>query len=94
MRQVRAALTRIAGVFTGHHADDDLRAELQMHLEMATAENIRLGMPPEEARRQAMIASGGLTQAADAVRDQRGLPWVEGVVADLKYALRALGRGP
>src|SRR5688572_16267661 len=91
MKYVRAALARIAGVFTGHRADDDLRDELQAHLDMEIAENIRRGMRPDVARRQALIASGGLEVAAEAVRDQRGLPWVEGIAADIKYALRALG---
>ena len=94
MKQVRAALRRLAGVFTGHRADEELREELEAHLEMATAENIRRGMPPDEARRQALLASGGLTQAAEAVRDQRGLPWLESVAADLRYALRALRHSP
>ncbi len=94
MRYVRAALARLAGVFTGHRADDDLRDELQSHLDMETAENIRRGMHPDEARRQALLASGGLTQAAEAVRDQRGLPWLESVAADIRYALRALRHGP
>src|SRR6266540_2827809 len=52
-----------------------------------TAENVRRGMPPGEARRQALLASGGLTQAAEAVRDRRGLPWLESITADLRYAL-------
>ncbi len=94
MRYLRAALARLAGVFTGHRADDDLRDELQSHLEMETAENIRRGMPPDEARRQALLASGGLTQAAEAVRDQRGLPWIENLVADIRYALRTLRHSP
>jgi len=94
MSHLRAALARIAGVFTGHRADDDLREELQAHLDMETAENLRRGMPPDEARRQALLASGGLTQATEAVRDQRGLPWLESVAADIRYALRALRRGP
>ncbi len=94
MRQVRAALARLAGVFTGHRADEELREELQAHLEMATAENIRRGMPPDEARRQALLASGGLTQAAEAVRDQRGLPWLESLAADIRYALRSLRHSP
>ena len=61
---------------------------------METAENIRRGMHPDEARRQALLASGGLTQAAEAVRDQRGLPWLESVAADIRYALRALRHSP
>src|SRR5688572_3010897 len=74
MRHIRAALARIAGVFTGHRADDDLRDELQAHLDMETAENIRRGMRPDEARRRAALAAGGVTQAVEAVHDQRSLP--------------------
>lgn len=36
MRHLHAALARIAGFFTGHHADDDLRDELQSHVDMET----------------------------------------------------------
>ena len=94
MRHLRAALRRLAGVFTGHRADDDLTDEMQSHLDMETAENIRRGMDPDEARRQALLASGGLTQAAEAVHDRRGLPWIENLAADARYALRTLRRSP
>jgi predicted permease len=90
MRHLRAALARITGFFTRDRADDDLRDELQAHLDMETAENIRRGMRPDEARRQALLASGGLTVAVESVRAQRSLPWLEGVTADIRYALRAL----
>ena len=90
MRYIRAMLARIAGVFSGPRGDDDLREELQAHIEMETAEYIRRGMRPEEARRKAVLASGGVTQAAEAVRDQRGLPFIESIAADVRYALRAL----
>jgi predicted permease len=94
MRQIRALLARLAGVFTKNRADDELKEELQAHLDMETAEYMRRGMAPDEARRRALLASGGLTQAVEAVRDQRGLPWLESVVADARYALRTLRRSP
>ena len=94
MKYLRAARARIAGFFTGHRGDAELREELQAHLEMEIAEHVRRGMPPAEARRRAMLASGGLTQAVEAVRDQRGLPWLESIAADVRYALRALRHGP
>ena len=94
MRYIRTVLARIGGLFTKDRADDELRDEMQAHLEMETAEYIRRGMAPDEARRQALLASGGLTVAAEAVRDQRGLPWLEGMAADLKYAMRTLRRSP
>ena len=92
MKYLRAALARIVGFFTGDRANAELREELQAHLEMATAENIRRGMAPDEARRKAMLAAGGLTAAAESVRDQRGLPWLESITADVRYALRSLRR--
>ena len=94
MRQVRAAFARLVGVFTKGGADAELREELEAHLELETEENIRRGMSPAEARRQALIASGGLPQAAQAVRDRRGLPWLESIAADVRYAVRALGHSP
>ena len=94
MKRIRATLARIAGLFAGRRVDDDLREELRAHLDMHTAEYIRRGMHPDVARRQAVLESGGLTQAAEAVRDQRGLPWIEGVAADVRYALRSLRHSP
>jgi predicted permease len=94
MKQLRAALARTAGVFTKRHADDELREEMEAHLEMEIAEYVRRGMPPDEARRKALMTSGGLSVAAEKVRNQRGLPWIEGTFADARYALRSLRRSP
>jgi predicted permease len=82
------------GLFTGSNGDAELRAELEAHLQMAIAEYVRRGMHPDEARRQALLDSGGLTVAEEAVRAQRSLPLVETTLADLRYALRALRRAP
>ncbi|MEP6999230.1 MAG: ABC transporter permease [bacterium] len=94
MKYGRATFARIAGVFTKDRAEDDLHEELQAHLAMETAEYIRRGMRPDVARRQALLASGGLTGAAESVRAQRGMPWLESIASDVRYALRALCRSP
>ena len=94
MRHVRAALARIAGLFAGRRADDELREELQAHLEMEIEDNLSRGMSPDEARRQALLKAGGLDQAVDSVREQRRLPWFDSLAADVRYALRALRRSP
>src|SRR5215208_844673 len=96
LRSFREASARVGGFFGGNRpeADDDLREEMQAHLEMATSDNIRRGMHPDAARRAALLASGGMTVAAEAVRAQRGLPWVESVFADIKYAFRTLRHSP
>ena len=94
MRQLRIALARIAGFFRRQDAEAELQAEMEAHLEMAIEDKIQRGLSPSEARRQALLESGGMTQAADAVREQRGLPWVESILADVRYALRALRHTP
>jgi len=94
MRYLRAAFARIAGLFRGATSDAELREELESHLDLETAEYVRRGMAPEAARRQALLASGGLTQAAEAVRDRRGLPGLENLLADIRYAGRALRKSP
>lgn len=90
MPHLRAALARLAGFFTGHRADDDPRDELLAHVDMQTAEHIRHGVHPDEACRRASLDSGGLAQAAESVREQRGLPWLESTTkgcADMAVAL-------
>jgi putative ABC transport system permease protein len=94
VRYLRALLSRITGIFAGPGADEAVREELEAHLEMEAAEHVRRGLPPEEARRRALLASGGLTQAAEAVRDRRGLPWLEHFAADVRFAIRSLRRSP
>jgi putative ABC transport system permease protein len=90
VNSLRAARARVVGFFTGSRADDDLRDELRAHVDMATAEYVRRGMELDAARRRAMLEAGGVTQAAEAVRDQRGLPWADGIVSDVRYAMRSL----
>ena len=94
MRHLRVMLARISGLFTRHQGDGALHEELQAHLDMETAENIRRGMTPSEAHRQAVLASGGLARAAEAVRDQRGLPRIERLAANIRYAFRSLRHSP
>jgi predicted permease len=95
MRAIRRALARAGATIRGRkRADDDLRMEIEAHLEMEIEANLRRGIQPDEARRQALIAAGGLAQAAESVREERGLPWIENLVADLRYASRHLGRTP
>jgi predicted permease len=95
MSAVRRALARAGALLRGHgRADAELREEMEAHLAMVIDDNVRRGMPPAEARRQALIASGGLAQAASLVREQRGVPAIETFVADVRYAVRHCRRTP
>jgi predicted permease len=61
-----------------------------MHIE----DNLRLGMTPEEARRQALIKLGGIESTKEAYRDQRGLPALETLWRDIRFGLRMLRKNP
>ena len=59
-------------MFAGRRADVSSRAELESHLQLHIDDNLRAGMTPEEARRQALIALGGVEATKEAYRDRRG----------------------
>jgi putative ABC transport system permease protein len=86
--------TRLRAVFTKPALDADFNAELEQHLDAAAADNIRSGMTPDEARRRARIALGGIEQTRELHRDARGLPWLEDLARDVRLAARMLRRSP
>ena len=98
LASLRATVVRVAETLRRaigrETADDALREEMSQHLEMHIAENIRRGMSPQAARRDALIAAGGLTLAAEAVRERRGLAWIEELGRDIWQARRALAAQP
>src|SRR5713101_6024691 len=87
-------LNRLAALFRRRHLEDDLDAELRSHLEIAIERNLRRGMGPEQARRQALLDLGGLEQTKQIYREQRGLPMIETTLQDLRFGLRMLRRSP
>jgi predicted permease len=92
MANLREAVNRILSFLHKPQRDSDLEAELQSHIELAVEENISHGMPPEEARRRALVRFGGVQQAREQQREARGLPWLDILLQDLRYTLRTLGR--
>lgn len=94
MRRLRRALKRLGGAAGRGVNEADLAAEFEEHLWMQTEENIRLGMSPHEARRQARLKFGGLEAAKESYRDQHGLPQVQTLMRDVRYAARVLRRSP
>ncbi|MFT4112844.1 ADOP family duplicated permease [Silvibacterium sp.] len=86
----RRAWERVQAFFHKPALDNDLEQEMASHLEFAIEENLRRGMAPDEARRQALVRFGGVTQAREQHRETRGLPWVDGLAQDVRYTLRVL----
>jgi predicted permease len=94
VRFLRRFLIRLSNFVTRRSTDQRLREEIAGHLAFQTEENLRAGMSPAEARRQAVLKLG----AAEAIREdhhaEQSLPLIENLLFDLKYAVRMLGRSP
>ncbi len=95
VRAGRRALARIAGlVFRRRARERAFADEIESHLAMHVDDNIRRGLSPDEARRQARLALGGLDAMKEAYRDQGTVPLVEHTVQDVRLALRQLIKAP
>jgi predicted permease len=91
---LREGLRRVLGFLGLGRADSELDEEMRFHVAMLEQENRRRGLPEVEAARRARLAFGGLEQAKEACRDQRGLPWADALRQDLRQAARSLAKAP
>src|SRR5215470_513195 len=85
---------RLRSFFHAHQVDQEMKEELREHLEQQISENIANGMSPEQARRAAMLAMGGMEQIEEQCREARGGSILQDLVQDLRYGLRQLRRSP
>ncbi|HYE88096.1 MAG TPA: ABC transporter permease, partial [Vicinamibacterales bacterium] len=87
---LRLFIARVRALFGGASHDRDFASELEVHIDLATEDNIRLGMSPEEARRQASIRLGAASSLQSRHRDVRGFRVVDDLVQDLRFATRLI----
>src|SRR5215467_7130840 len=91
---MREWLTRLLGTFRPKRRDDDLEAELRSHLELSAEAESRRGDTTNHAVRVATLRNGPVMQSMEAMRDQRGLPWLDDLARDLRHGARTLRRSP
>jgi predicted permease len=90
MRGLTRFFTRLLKFTTRRRGEERLREEMESHLVAQTEENIRAGMTPEEARRQAGVKFGAVEAARQDDHAETGLPFFEDLLMDIRYALRVL----
>ena len=84
----------LRNLFFSRRVEVDLDQEVQSHLEMLIAENIRSGMSSHEAQRAARIELGGIEQVKEQVREVGIGNWLRSVISDCHYGLRQPRKSP
>jgi len=77
-----------------HYEHDRLRKEIEEHLALQTADNLRAGFSPTEARRQAVLKFGSVEAIREDYWSERGLAFAETMLRDLRFGWRSLRRSP
>lgn len=94
MKTLRRLFRRLTSWSVSARDEARLRAEFEEHIVMQTAENLRNGFLPIEARRQALLKFGDVEAIKETYRDARGLPFLEALLRDARHAIRGLRRTP
>ncbi len=94
MKTLRAWTMRLAGLFGKARREKEMAEELESHLAMHIADNLRAGMTPVQARREAMLKLGGLESVKEAYRDRSTAPFLEHLGMDVRFTFRQLRKNP
>jgi predicted permease len=94
MKSLRRLFTRLFGYANPRAHDERISEEIESHISMQTAENIRAGLSPVEARRQAILKFGGREAMKEEYRSERGLLFFDNLARDLRLAIRMLRKSP
>ena len=85
---------RLRTLFSRRRLDRETDEEVRAHLDLLTEEYKRRGMSPEDARNAARRQFGGVARLKEDLRERRGLPWLDILLRDIRYAFRAMRRNP
>jgi len=94
MKKLRRFLKRLTSWARVRQDEDRLRAEIEEHLAFQIEDNLRAGLAPEEARREAVLKFGAIESIKEDCRDKRGLPFAEALLHEARHALRRLRKSP
>jgi predicted permease len=85
---------RARALFLRGREERDMDDEVRFHVDRDVEERVRRGQSPDAARREALLAFGGVERYRELTRDARGTRPLEDLWSDIRYALRGLRRNP
>jgi predicted permease len=94
MKFLRRFIARAFNSAARRAQEDRLREEIAEHITLQTEENLRAGLQPMEARRQAILKFGGVEAIKETYRAERRLLLTENLLRDLRNAARTIRRMP
>src|SRR5579864_4350938 len=94
MKKLPRFVKRLTSWARTERDEERLRAEIEEHLAFQIEDNLRAGLAPDEARRQAVLKFGAVEAIKEDYRDERGLPFLDTLVRDTRYTIRQLRKSP
>jgi predicted permease len=87
-------MKRLLNWFRRGNLENDLQRELQYHIDRRVSDLVQSGLPEPDARRQATLELGGLTQLREEVRDAWLIRWLRDLACDLRFSARSFLHSP
>lgn len=87
-------MRRLLNWFRRESLERGLDRELEYHVTRRVTDLVRSGLPEREARRQALLEVGGITQTGEQVRDVWLTRWLRDFSYDLRFSARSFRRSP
>ena len=94
IRHLRRARSKLCSLFRNSRLEAELEREITTHLALLEDEFRGRGLAPEQARREARRAYGGVEQTKQLHRDERAYQGLAQSAQDIRFAFRQLRRSP
>ena len=88
MKHLRRIFLKFYLLFVNSKVEAELAREIGAHLALLEDEYLRQGITPEDARRAARLAYGGVEQAKQLHRDERAFQGLGQILQDTRYTFR------